>query len=212
MNQHLRRFVAFCLCFGFVAVHHPAPTGAQSDDVIVDVESYAVFAAALATSGLEAVDRVAVLQETRAITTCPAEEAVPPEWQPVVTSHKKENAVVRTLRSGADLGRPYSIVSIGDLRSRMRAAGYDLSTFSGQQSPGAKIFRSLPGGRLVAFSAVGFDERKTRAMVTVLFDCFPTAENQPPYQSCREYQQLMLEKQKGKWVAVRSAGSCGGIA
>jgi hypothetical protein len=49
-------------------------------------------------------------------------------------------------------------------------------------------------------------------MVTVLFDCFPTAENQPPYPSCREYQQLMLEKQEGKWVAVRSAGSCGGIA
>jgi hypothetical protein len=74
------------------------------------------------------------------------------------------------------------------------------------------VFRSFLGGRLVAFSAVGFDEKKTRAMVTVQYDCFPTAENQPPYRYCHEYQQLMLEQHEGTWIAARGVGVCGGIA
>jgi hypothetical protein len=214
VSQLRRRLAAFFLCFAFIAVDQTGP-GAQSDDVIADPESYAVFAAALTIRGAEngrAVDRVTVLQETRAVTTCLDEKAVPPEWRPVVANHKKENAGIRTLRSDADLGRPYSIVSIADLRTLMRNAGYDLSKFSGQQSPGAQVFRSFPGGRLVAFSAVGFDEQKTRAMVTVQYDCFPTAENQPPYRCCHEYRQLMLEKHEGKWIAARGVGTCAGIA
>jgi hypothetical protein len=155
---------------------------------------------------------VTLLQETRAVTTCPEEKAVPPEWRQVVANHKKENAGIRALRPNAELGRPYSLVSIADLRSLMRGAGYDLSKFSGQQSPGAQVFRGFPGGRLVAFSAVGFDEEKTRGMVTVQYDCFPTAENQPPYRYCHEYRQLMLEKHEGRWIAARGVGTCAGIA
>jgi hypothetical protein len=208
------RLAAFFLCIGFIVVHQPGSTRAQSDDVIADPESYAVFAAALAigtADGGRPADRVALLGETRAVTTCPDEKAVPPEWRPVVANHKKENAGIRALRPSADLGRPYSLVSIADLRSLMRSAGYDLSKFSGQQSPGAQVFRGFPG-RLVAFSAVGFDEQKTRAMVTVQYDCFPTAENQPPYRYCHEYRQLLLEKHEGKWIAARAVGTCGGIA
>ena len=213
--EMVRRLAALFLCFGFIAVHQPGSAGAQSDDIVADPESYAVFAAALAIRMAEndrPPEQIALLQETRPVMTCPDEKAVPPEWRSVVANHKKENASIRTLRPDADLGRPYSIVRIADLRSLMRNAGYDLSKFSGQQSPGAQVFRGFPGGRLVAFSAVGFDEQKTRAMVTVQYDCFPTAENQPPYQYCHEYQQLMLEKHEGKWVAARSVGTCAGIA
>jgi hypothetical protein len=209
------RLAAFLLCIGFIVAHQPRSTRAQSDDVIADAESYAVFAAALAigtTDTSRPADRVALLQETRAVTTCPEEKAVPPEWRRVVANHKKENARIRTLRPNAELGRPYSLVSIADLRSLMRGAGYDLSKFSGQQSPGAQVFRGFPGGRLVAFSAVGFDEQKTRAMVTVQYDCFPTAENQPSYRHCHEYRQLMFEKHEGKWIAAREVGTCAGIA
>ena len=215
VTQLRRPLGAFFICFALIAVHQPGSTGAQSDDVITDPKSYAVFAAALAIRGAEngrAVDRVAVLQETRAVTTCPDEKAVPPEWRPVVANHKKENAGIRTLRPDADLGRPYSLVSIADLRSLMRKAGYDLSKFSGQQAPGAQVFRGFPGGRLVAFSAVGFDEQKTRAMFTVSSDCFPTAENQPPHRYCHGYGQLMLEKRGDEWVEARSVATCVGIA
>ncbi len=128
-----------------------------------------------------------------------------------MANHKKENAGIRALRPDAELGRPYSLVSIADLRSLMRSAGYDLSKFSGQQSPGGQVFRGFPGGRFIAFSAVGFDEQKTRAMVTVQYDCFPAAENQPPYRVCHEFRQVMLEKHEGKWIAARGLGTCGGI-
>ena len=100
---------------------------------------------------------------------------------------------------------------MADLRSLMRTAGYDLSTFSGQQSPGADVFRRFPGGKLIAFSAVGFDEQKIRAVLTVQYDCFPTAENQPPYRYCHEFQQVMLEKHEGKWIAARGLATCGGV-
>jgi hypothetical protein len=209
------RLAAFFVCFGLIVIHDASSTGAQSGNVIADPESYAVFAAALAIRSGEKSqpsERVALLEETRPVTTCPDEKAVPPEWRPVVANHKKENASIRALQPDADLGRPYSVVSIADLRALMRNAGYDLSKFSGQQSPGAQVFRSFLGGRLVAFSAVGFDEKKTRAMVTVQYDCFPTAENQPPNRYCHEYQQLMLEKHEGKWIAARGVGVCGGIA
>ena len=99
VTQLRRRLAAFFLCFGLIAVHQPGSTRAQSDDVIADPESYAVFAAAftigIADSGRPA-DRVALLGETRAVTTCPDEKAVPPEWRPVVASHTKENASIRT--------------------------------------------------------------------------------------------------------------------
>jgi hypothetical protein len=94
----------------------------------------------------------------------------------------------------------------------MRGAGYELGKFSGQQSPGSEVFRSFPGGRLLAFSAVGFDERKTRAMVTVQYDCFPGPENESPSQYCHQYDQVLLEKHDGKWIRATSVGTCGGIA
>lgn len=208
------RLAAIFLCFGFVVVHHASRTHAQSAEVITDPESYAVFAAALVirSENGRPLDRVTLLEDTRPVTTCPDEAAVPAEWRPVVENHRKENTNIRTLRPDADLGRPYSLVSIADLRSLMRRAGYDLSKFSGEQSPGRQVFRSFPGGRLIAFSAVGFDESKTRAMVTVQYDCFPTAENQPPERFCHEFRQVMLEKVDGKWVEARSGVSCAGMA
>ena len=176
MTRLRRRLAASFLCFGFIAVPQPGSTRAQSDDVIADDESYAVFAAALASRVTEngrPVDRLALLEETRAVTTCPDEKAVPPEWRSVVANHKANNARIRTLRPDADLGRPYSLVSMAELRKLMRSAGYDLSKFSGEQSPARAVFRDLPGGRLVAFSAAGFDEQKTLAMVTVQYRLFP---------------------------------------
>jgi hypothetical protein len=204
-----------CLhCYSLIAIQHPGSAQPQAGDVIADPESYAVFAATLSINlrrEREPVNRVTLLQETRPVTTCSDEKAVPAEWRSVVANHKKENVRVRTLRPDADIGRPYSLVSMAELRSLMRA-GYDLAKFSGQQSPGTEVFRNFPGGRLIAFSAVGFDERTTRAVVTIQYDCCPAAKNQPPARYCHEFQQQMLEKHEGKWVPASNVGICGGIA
>jgi hypothetical protein len=195
------RLAASVLSLGLIALAAPINTRAQAEDVIADTESYVVFAAALTIASAQdrrPAERVALLEETRPVTTCPAEESVPPEWRSALANHKRNNVRTRTLRSDADFGRPHTLVSMVVLRSLMRTAGYDLSRFSGQQSPGGGVFRGLPGGKLIAFSAVGFDEQKTRAVVTVQYDCFPTAENQPPTSYCHEFRQLMLVKHAGQ--------------
>lgn len=188
--------------------------GAQPGDLITDRESYAVFATALSVeAGARGYDgTVAVLQQTRAVTTCPSEKSAPPAWRAVIANHRQENARVRTLRPDANMGRPYTLVSLAELRTLMRKAGYDLLTFKGEQSPGSQVFRAFPGGRLVAFSAVGFDEKKTRAMVTLQYDCFPEAENRPPYRYCHQYHQLMLERSGSEWLRSRNVQACFGAA
>jgi len=210
-----RAVAAFGLSLALIALAPPVKMRAQTKDVIADTESYAVFAAALTIASAQdrrPAERVALLEETRPVTTCPAEESVPPEWRSALANHKRNNARTRSLRSDADFGRPHMLVSMVALRSLMRTAGYDLSRFSGQQSPGSDVFRGLPGGKLIAFSAVGFDEQRTRAVVTVQYDCFPTAENQPPYSYCHEFHQLMLVKHDGKWIAARGGVTCKGGA
>jgi hypothetical protein len=55
---------------------------AQSADVINDPEAYAVYAAVLPirpSSGDKRLTNVALLQETRAVTHCPREDAIQPE-------------------------------------------------------------------------------------------------------------------------------------
>ena len=48
---------------------------------------------------------------------------------------------------------PYTLLTWAELTRMMRDAGYDLSKFSGRQSPGVEGFSRLQGGRLVALSA-----------------------------------------------------------
>jgi hypothetical protein len=101
----------------------------------------------------------------------PAEEQLRPEWREVAVSYTRENARLRKLRSDADLGVPYWLVSDTDLRSLMRQAGIDLLVL-GANAPGREVFATFPGGRLIAFSAVGFNQQRTRATVALQFDCF----------------------------------------
>ncbi len=141
--------------------------GAQPGDLITDRESYAVFAAALSVeAGARGYDgAVVVLQQTRAVTTCPSEKSAPPAWRAVIANHRQKNARARTLRPYANMGRPYdtlvslSRIACADEKGRIRPVDAQGRAIAGQ--PG------VPGdfldGRLVAFSAVGFDEGRKRA-------------------------------------------------
>jgi hypothetical protein len=181
------------------------PVRAQPSGIINDSEAYAVYASVVPTrfgTGEKPLAAVALLQETRAGMDCvgPEKDAkLQPEWRRVVQSYRKENARVRIIRSGFNLGVPYSIVTVAQLRQLMRDAGYS------KQSPqsnalGSDVFARFPDGRLVAFSAVGFNAERTRAMVAKQFDCFPSWE--PGTESAAECQQgrhFVLEKKDGRW-------------
>lgn len=187
----------------------------QDVDVIEDAEAYAVYKGVLPikfSSGDRQLTHLTLLQETRAGSIdCPRDENVQPGWRSVVENYRNVNSRVWRIRAGRDLGVPYTLLTWVDLTRMMQNAGYDLSTFSGRQSPGAEVFSRLKGGRLVALSAVGFNDAKTRAMVTVQYNCFPSLEAGVNTQLCHSGNQLMLEKEGDRWL--RSKGiSCGWIA
>jgi hypothetical protein len=180
---------------------------AQTHEVINDSEVYAVYASAVQTKlreGEKPLIALTLLQETRAGADCVTQgndKKLQPEWRSVVDSYRRENARVQTIRGGFDLGVPYSIITLAQLRKLMRDAGYS------ERSPrsnalGADVFARFPGGRLVALSAVGFNAEKTRAMVAVQADCFPSWTPGTEHAVCHEGRHVALEKQDGRWTVV----------
>jgi hypothetical protein len=185
-------------------------------EVIDDPEAYAVYAAVLPIrfgSGDTPLFSVTLLQETRAVADCPREEDIQPQWRLVVESYRKENSRVRILQPGFELGVPYDLITVEALRTLMRGAGYDFSKLPISNSVGSEVFRRFPGGRLFTVSAVGFDSEKTRAMVTLQRDCFPSLSISTQNQHCHTGRQLLLEKQDGRWVQAKGVGGgCGWVA
>jgi hypothetical protein len=191
----------------------------QTSEVISDPEAYAVYASVVPTrfsTGDKPMTELALLQETRAGVDCVGQEKdkrLHPEWRPVVESYKKENARVRIIQSGFNLGVPHSIVTVAQLRKLMRDAGYS------RQSPrsnglGSDVFARFPSGRLVAVSAVGFNAERTRAMVAMQFDCLPSWEPGTEGAAvCHEGRHIALEKKGGRWNIVHNVHvGCGWVA
>jgi hypothetical protein len=184
---------------------------------VEDRNSYAIYGAALSATfehdGTK-LTHVTLLDETRAGSMdCPSEESVSrqlSQWRDAIADYRKQNTQMFRIQADRDLGVPYSLITWSSLSRMMQDAGYDLSTFSGGQSPGRAQFRSLRGGRLVAVSAVGFDASRTRAMVSVLHNCFPATAARTPRARCHGGYQWMLEKWLDTWK-VMSMG-CGWIA
>ena len=182
---------------------------AQTGEIITDPEAYAVYAAVI-QERLRTEDKpgreLALLQETRAGMDCvdpDRAKRVEPEWRPVVESFRKQSARVRIILSGFNLGVPYSIVTVDQLRELMRDAGYSKKS-PGSNGLGLDVFARFPRGRLVALSAVGFNAERTRALVAMQFNCLPSWE--PRTESprvCYGGQHFTLEKKSARWYIVR---------
>ena len=175
-------------------------------DVIDDSEAYAVYAAVLPRSPFRSekpTGQIALLDETRAGMLDSPGERMPVEWRPVLESFRSANSRVWRLQPGRDLGVAYTFVTWTELSHLMQAAGYDLTTFCCSNAPGAEVFNRLPGGKLVAVSAVGFNAEKTRAMVTVQYDCFPLQRPGAKPSVCQAGGRLALEKQADHWAVAK---------
>ena len=196
----------------FIVAAIPSGTArSQTSQIITDPEAYAVYASVvpeMSGIGGSPLTELALLQETRAGSDCVGQDRdkkLQPEWRPVVDSYRKENARARIIQGGFNLGVPYSIVTVAQLRQLMRDAGYS------KHSPpsnglGLDVFARFPSGRLVAFSAVGFNAERTRAIVAMQYNCLPSWE--PGTQSarvCYEGQHFALEKKGGHWNIVHDA-------
>ena len=187
----------------------------QAWEVVEDDEVYAVYRAALAVkfgSGEKEQVHITLLKETRAGSMeCPHAGNIEPEWRAVVENYRTVNARVLRIQPGRELGVTYTLLTWRDLTRMMLEARYDLARFQGRQSPGDEVFSGLKGGRLVALSAVGFNATKTRAMVAVQYNCFPSMQAGVDTQLCHQGNQVLLEKQADRWVPSK-AGGCGWVA
>lgn len=208
MTLHAALYASALALLTFAASSVVGAVPAQTDEIITDPDSYAVYAAVIPefSTGDKPLSELPLLQETRAGPDCLDREKgrkFPPVWQPVVESFRKENARVRIIQSGFNLGLPYTIVTVEQLRNLMRDGGY--SRQSGLSNhPGAKVFARFPGGRLIALSAVGFNADKTRALVAMQYDCFPSWDARTESSRvCQGGQHFTLEKEGGRWNIVR---------
>jgi hypothetical protein len=156
-------------------------TVAQTRDVIDDLETYAVYASVLPARFSSAdtdVARVALLSETRAHTAC--FPRVEPAWTSVIENYKTANARVRRLLPGFDLGLPYTLVQPDPRMESSPKSTDDLRAF----------YAHFPNRQLLSLSAVGFDETRTRALVTVQYRCGF---------DCAGGYQVLREKIDGRW-------------
>jgi hypothetical protein len=172
----------------------------QPTRVVDDSDAYAVYASILPigfSSGHKGVSRVALLQETRPKFTCPREETIGPEWREAWQNYKKENASVRTLLPTFDLGVPYSLVSLAEVKSLLRQAGHDGKEIRGGWS---EAYAGFPNGKLLTVSAVGFDTLKTRAIVTLQYNCGLSIDPRSIEYDCHGGWQIALLRVNGRWV------------
>jgi hypothetical protein len=144
------------------------PSGAALKP-IDDPEAYAVYASVLAGGAPAHATRARTLvirKETGTNDACmPSGKPLEGEWRPVVDSFKSENAQVRAIKPGFPLGVPYVVVPISEIQALFRTGTTVEARWSG-------FYKQYPdSGGYIAVSAVGFDPRRTRAMIYVAHAC-----------------------------------------
>jgi hypothetical protein len=212
MHKSILRRIAFLYLPALWLLAGP-PVHAQTGAPINDLDAYAVYASLLPISfGTDDTDRsrIALLQETRSKLTCPREEMFSAEWRTVWESYKRENTRVRSLLPNVDLGLPYVLVTLAQVRNLLMQAGNDGKTIRGGWS---EAYTSFPNGRLLAVSAVGFDESKARAIVTVQYNCGLSRDPRSLEYDCHGGEQIALRKENGgRWMRATEVPTCGWIA
>jgi hypothetical protein len=161
-----------------------------------DPEAYAVYASLLPTEWSVRVARAKRLvfqQETGTNWTCMSSgKPLETDWKAVVDSLRAENASVRQLRGGFQLGMPYVVVPAAEIKASFLDVPNDpMFGWTG-------FYKRYPdsGGFIVA-SAVSFDSEKKRAMVYLAHSCGSR---------CGGGTHHLLEKVDGVWRAVALAG------
>jgi hypothetical protein len=166
----------------------------------LEADAQAVYGVALQarfTAEARPLTDVTLLQQTRAVLppACDLQRHAPPEWRETIDSFVRENAADRPLAADVSVGVPplrLTLLTLDALKTMMRAGGYDLTRDPGWQTPGAEIFARLKGGQLVAVSAVGFSGDRSRAMVTVQSNCFPSERPDAKNTPCEQGRQLLM--------------------
>jgi hypothetical protein len=180
---------------------------AQRRDVVDEPEAYSIYASVLPIkfgTGDTDLSRIALLGETRRKLAC-SEETIQPEWRSVWEDYKKANSRVRALLPRSlTLAVPYQLIPLATVKSLLAKSGFDGKT---QRGGWSQAYTTFPNGKLLALSAVGFNDAKTRAVVTVQYNCGMSFDVRSFDYDCHGGLHLALVKQDERWI--RAAGRHG---
>jgi hypothetical protein len=176
--------------------HNSAQAPAAGPKAIDDPEAYAVYASRIPeewTVRVAHAKRLVIHRETATYDQCiPSGGPMESEWKPVVDSYKAENAAVRHVLPDRDIHLPYSVVPRADIDQLFRDPGDD-PAFGWTRF----YSRHPDSGGYMAFSAVGFDPSKTRALVYIAHHCGSL---------CGGGAHHLLQKVDGRWQPARLKG------
>jgi hypothetical protein len=110
--------------------------------------------------------RLVVQMEMEASKNCvPTGPGLVGPWQEAMASFETENAQSRALPAGRDLGRPYELASRAEIQA----------FFAGRRDLVAvwrEFYEKYPeSGGFIRLSAAGFDRGRTRALVSIDYQC-----------------------------------------
>jgi hypothetical protein len=157
--------------------------------IVDDPEAYAVYAAVLAlesTGAIEPPATIAIEGRTTAYELCAAwERSLPGGWEAALESYRRENAEVRLLLEGVDLGVPYLLVTSAAYEALLMESTGDAN----------RVYSRFREETSFSFSAVGIDRTNRRAIVMMRRSCEP---------GCGAGKHVLLEKHDGRWTAIRT--------
>jgi hypothetical protein len=171
------------------------PTASSSLPVLEDADAYAVYSVALAAYSKPPSSRTLILQrettrrdETECVKKAPT---LPDGWQPVLADYRRQNRTVWQLVEGMSFSEPYVLASSTGLEAFNRQDSWPL--FRATYADAEHYF---------ILSAVGFDEKKTRALIFVIQHGGP--ENS-------EGRVRLLERGEHGWKELQAGIHCGFI-
>jgi hypothetical protein len=175
-----------------------ASSGGQTPEprTVEDPEAYAVYASLLPKEWpivVARATRLVIQRETATYDDClPQGPPMQREWSAALKNYRQENATVRSVLPGRALGYPYEVVPRADIVAIFEAPdGPELRS----PRPWDPFYRRYPdSGGYMQFSAVGFDEAKTRALVYIAHHCGNL---------CGGGTHHFLEKVSGQWRETR---------
>ena len=171
------------------------PAGPQPLDPSTDHDTYAVYATLLRprAGDRQAPGPIVLQRETERPDQCSGFLAeLTGEWADVAASFQRANSQVRLLQPGAVMGAEYPLISRADILASDARVEAEHPVHTNGLRPGALEY--------VAFSAVGFNAAKTKALVYM-------RSRQAPGPA---YGIMKMEWKDGRWMT--GSRSCGGVA
>jgi hypothetical protein len=168
--------------------------GSPAPRPVDEEEAYAVYAVVLPTERWKA---YVVQAETDVMQPCVRSGPEFERWRDVVEDFLRENEKTRLLLPRPPLVEPYRIVSQAEIAASLRDLEGPSPRTLGDgdpRGPWSGFYARFPNsGGYAKLSAVGFDERKQRAMVYVAHLCGML---------CGGGRNHLLEKKDGVWREV----------